>query len=66
MLDASHENPAPSAASLQGVQEDRQAHVSYLSGNFLIPISMVWARFYGCVQPVKNLFLLKTLDIIWV
>lgn len=31
VLDAPHEDPASSSASLQGVQEDRQAHVGSLS-----------------------------------
>lgn len=38
MLDASHEDPASSAAPLQGVQEDWQAHVSWRGSDWPLAV----------------------------
>lgn len=52
MLDASHEDPAPSAAPLQGVQEDWQAHVSWRGFNWPFAVDY-------CGSPVPALSALK-------
>lgn len=51
MLDAPHEDPASSAAPLQGVQEDRQAHVSWW---LLLRAGSTWVglELQACFKPV--------------